>query len=82
MCSFINVIMRMKRQNVVILIISIVLTILAFWHDYVYDVPSVPYTIGMHVVELLIMGPIFTGIFFMMIYGFYQLLCGLMRWSV
>lgn len=71
----------MKRQNAVILIISIVLTTLALWHDYLYDVPSEPYTIGIHVVELLICGPIYTGIFFAVIYGFYQLLRGLMRWS-
>ncbi len=69
----------MKRPAKIILFISIVLTALAFIHDYKYDTPSVPYTTGMHIGEILIAGPIYIGIFFSIIYGVYALVKSLVR---
>jgi|GEM_PF-4544072 len=69
----------MNKPAKVILLIAVVLTTLAFWHDYTYDVPSVPYTTGGYIAEILIMGPLFVAFFFGVIYGVYALLRGLMR---
>ncbi|MCB9047382.1 MAG: hypothetical protein H6550_14705 [Chitinophagales bacterium] len=63
----------MKRPAIIIFIISVVLTALAFVHDYMYDTPSVPYTAGQYVVEILVSGTIYVGIFFALIYGLYAL---------
>jgi hypothetical protein len=61
----------MKRPYLIILVISIALTALAFLHDLIYDIPSVPYTLAMHITDILITGPIYIAIIFAIISGAY-----------
>ncbi len=64
----------MKKHNVLLLSLSVLLTTLAFAYDYKYDSPSVPYTLAQTIVEILITGSLYTGIIYMLLYGLYTII--------
>lgn len=62
----------MKRHELIFLLFSMLFTALIFWHEYKYDIPSVTYTTTEYVIEILIMAPVTTAIFYGIFYGIHQ----------
>lgn len=61
----------MRTAYKIILVISMILTGLIFWHESVYDKPPIPYTMAETIIEVSIMGPLSTAFFFFFIGGIY-----------
>lgn len=61
----------MNKSYKLILAISIIITGLLFWHDYVYDKPAVPYTLAQTLQEIAIIGSLYVAVLFAIIAGVY-----------
>jgi hypothetical protein len=64
----------MSKPAIIILMLSVALTAMAFVHDYMYDTPSQPYTIAQYAAEILVVGTLYTGVLFSLFYGLYRLI--------
>ncbi len=62
----------MQRPYKLILITSVLITALLFWHDYVYDDPG-DYSIKQEVFECIVFGSMYIGLIFGILSGLYFL---------
>lgn len=64
----------MKKAAIRILYLSVVITAFFFVHDYLYDKPSQPYTLGQQMGEIIVVGSIYTGILFVLLFASWLLI--------
>ena len=61
----------MSRVHKIILVVSFLLMLVCFIHDLLYDPPPSPYTTTDYIIEFILMGALYTAIFFGIILGSY-----------
>lgn len=63
----------MNRATRIILIISVLITSLAFCLDYKYDTPQPSYTGANYLFEILVYGSLYVLLVFGVLYGMYSI---------
>lgn len=63
----------MSKPYKILLFLSLLLTAAIFVHEWIYDKPSVPYTLQQTLTEIAIMGTLLTAVFFAILSGLFYL---------
>lgn len=63
----------------ILLLIAVILTAIAYVHDFIYDKPSLPYTWDMYAFDIVVIGTMYVCVIFSLLYGLYYLLSRVFR---
>ena len=69
----------MKKPIIFMATIAVLVTTALFIHDYLYDEPTVPYTMTQQITEIFTVGPFFSAIIFGLLYLPYSIGRSLVR---